>query len=362
MIKYVILIGVLIVIPFGIYFYFLLKRWVGFWKVDTTKKPVKAALIVGAIALCATLSNFFSIWAVVLLHVVMITLITDLINKLIKGKWWETAYRSGIITFLCTALIMGYGYWNISHIVEKDYQITTTKNLKQESYRVAFIADVHAGENMSGERLKEACERIQKQKPDMVILGGDIVDEQTTKAQMEEAFAVLGSLDSTYGTYYVYGNHDRQSYSADPLYTDKDLRQAITDNGIKPLEDETFNIDDSFLLVGRMDKGHGNDRAELTELIPEGTDDFIFVLDHQPTELMENDQIGSDLIVSGHTHAGQVWPIGLISELVGINEKNYGYEKMDNLNVIVTSGLNGWGYPVRTQGKSEFVIIDIKGE
>lgn len=360
MIKYVAIIGLLIIIPFGIYFYHLLKRWVGFWKVDTTKKPVKVTLIIGAVVLCAMLANFFSVMAVVLLHVVMITIATDLLNLLIKGKWWEKSYKSGVITMVVTGLIMCYGYWNISNIVQKDYQITTAKELSKENYRVALIADVHVGDNMSGERLEKACEEIQKQNPDMVILAGDIVDEQTTKEQMEEAFSILGDLKSTYGTYFVYGNHDRQPYSNAPLYTEEDIETAITANGIKTLEDQSVAIDDSFLLVGRIDKGHDNKRLDVEQLIPKDTEDFVFVMDHQPSQLEENDQAGVDLMVSGHTHAGQVWPIGLLSQLIGINEKNYGYKKMDNLNVIVTSGLNGWGYPVRTQGKSEYVIIDIK--
>lgn len=359
MVQYIIIIGLLIIIPFGIYFYHLLKRWVGFWKVDTTKKPIKIALIVGAVVLCAMLANFFSIMAVVLLHVIMITIVTDLLNLVIKGKWWDTVYKSGLITIVCTALIMGHGYWNISNIVQKDYQITTTKSLDRENYRVALIADVHFGDNMDSGRLEEACEQIQKQNPDMVILAGDIVDEQTTKAQMKAAFSILGDLKSTYGTYYVYGNHDRQPYSNAPLYSAEDIEAAITSKGIKILEDQTISIDDSFLLVGRIDQGHENQRKALKDAIPKDTDDFVFVLDHQPSQLEEHDRTGTDLIVSGHTHAGQVWPIGLLSELIGINELNYGHEKIGNLDAIVTSGLNGWGYPVRTQGKSEYVIIDI---
>ena len=71
---------------------------------------------------------------------------------------------------------------------------------------------------------------------------------------------------------------------------------------------------------------------------------------------------GVDLQLSGHTHAGQIWPVGVFTELSG--GMNYGIRTYDRLNgtfnIIVSSGIAGWGYPIRTGGHSEYVIIDIK--
>ena len=72
--------------------------------------------------------------------------------------------------------------------------------------------------------------------------------------------------------------------------------------------------------------------------------------------------VGTALILSGHTHAGQILPIGLISPLFHMNDLNYGYVKESNLNEIVTSGIAGWGYPIRTEKHSEYAIIDIKNK
>lgn len=84
------------------------------------------------------------------------------------------------------------------------------------------------------------------------------------------------------------------------------------------------------------------------------------MVDHQPVDLNVNDELKVDLQISGHTHGGQMFPVGLISDFLGFGEMNYGYQKLNYMQVIVSSGIAGWGYPLRTGSHSEYVIIDIK--
>ena len=69
----------------------------------------------------------------------------------------------------------------------------------------------------------------------------------------------------------------------------------------------------------------------------------MLLLDHQPRGLKENKKVGVDLSLSGHTHAGQIWPTGQLGELIGVTELNYGYRQDHNYQVIVSSGIGGWG-------------------
>ena len=64
-------------------------------------------------------------------------------------------------------------------------------------------------------------------------------------------------------------------------------------------------------------------------------------------------------MLSGHTHAGQMWPVGLITTLFDKGTVNYGQKLFDNMQLIVSSGIAGWGYPLRTGKHSEYVVIHI---
>ena len=83
------------------------------------------------------------------------------------------------------------------------------------------------------------------------------------------------------------------------------------------------------------------------------------VLDHQPSEYKKAENTGCDMILSGHTHAGQIWPVGLFASLFHFDELNYGEQKQGNLDAIVTSGIAGWGYPIRTEKHSEYVVVNL---
>ncbi|MDO4299400.1 MAG: metallophosphoesterase [Lachnospiraceae bacterium] len=246
----------------------------------------------------------------------------------------------------------------MTQVIKTEYQIVTDKNVG--NYKLVLITDTHYDTIQDTNVLKQKIAEINQESPDLVILGGDIVEEDTSKKAMEEVFQVLGGLESTYGIYYVYGNHDRQPYTEHRSYTDQELEDAISGNGITILADSYQEINEDLILAGREDAKWGNHsgRASVEELLADvDREKYIIVADHQPIEAKENDAQGVDLELSGHTHAGQIWPIGIISELTGI--LNYGKYQQGNCQIIVSSGFTGWGYPVRTQEHCEYVVIHI---
>ncbi|MGN0252392.1 MAG: metallophosphoesterase [Oliverpabstia sp.] len=231
-----------------------------------------------------------------------------------------------------------------------------------EDYKIVLITDTHYGTIQNTDVLKNKIDEINAQNPDIALLGGDIVEEGMSKEAMEEAFQVLGRIQAKYGVYYVYGNHDRQPYTRNKSYTDEELANAIQSNGITILEDSFVEINHDLILAGRGDAAWRNTSGRATvEEILQGADreKYIIVADHQPIEAEENDMQGVDMELSGHTHAGQIWPVGLLSEMIGI--LNYGEYQTGNCNVIVSSGFTGWGYPVRTEEHCEYVVVNIKG-
>ena len=173
--------------------------------------------------------------------------------------------------------------------------------------------------------MDRAVEELNKEGLDIVILGGDIVEEDTTKEEMQQAFQVLGGIETSKGIYYVYGNHDRQPYTDHRSYTDEELKEAAEENHITILEDSYVEINEELILAGRGDAMWGNSsgRKSMEELL-QGVDrnHYIITADHQPIQAEENVAQGVDLEVSGHTHAGQIWPVGGLSQLTGIQCKN----------------------------------------
>lgn len=300
------------------------------------------------------------------LHLIVVFILSDGINLLFRTSrsklalHWQRLYGFGIIPLILFSCLMMYGRSNMNHVVETDYIVITDKAIREEGYRVAFLSDLHYGTVQDKAVLQSEISKINAQNPDIVILGGDIVEEGTSKEDMQDVFCYLGSLEAPLGVYFVYGNHDRQADADIRTYTDAELATAIKDNGIVILEDEGKLLDGALMLIGRADVGWNLDcpRKKISELVPDDGDNlFLLTVDHQPLELEENDAAGIDLMLSGHTHAGQLFPVGYVTELLG--GLNYGIYYGRNCKSIVSSGFAGWGYEIRTQANCEYVIVDI---
>lgn len=266
-------------------------------------------------------------------------------------------YRSGIVPAFAAGILLVYGYFNMLHIVSAEYTVTSDK--LQSDYTVVLLTDTHYDTIQSPELLKKTAGEINHLHPDMVVLGGDMVEEGTSKQSMEEAFRLFGSLESRYGIFYIYGNHDRQLYTASPAYTQTELAETIESNGIAILDDKWISIGEDLVLAGRQDASYPSGRVSLATLLQDADRQrFILAVDHQPVETEENAAQGVDLELCGHTHAGQIFPVGYINILMGT--LNYGEYDMDGSKVIVSSGVTGWGFPVRTQGRCEYVVVHLK--
>lgn len=337
---------------------------------EPKKRKQKLIVFVIVLILVAPAFSLYRVWTIVLLHFVAFSLVFDLIHmiaqKVLRGKLpkpIQIVYYSHVLVILLVAFVLGYGYYNMTDIVKTEYMVTTEKPLREEGYRIALLTDLHIGNSLTVEDLRIQVERISQEDVDFVVLCGDIVDESTTKEQMKKTFEALGEITSRYGVYFVYGNHDSSSYSRKPNYTSMELRDAILKAGITILDDSSITINDELVLVGRADLsfGYENERASAAELMTGlDTKKEIILLDHRPCEYNEVKAAGYDMILSGHTHAGQIWPAGFLAKLLKFDDFNYGYKKLNQLNAIVSSGMSGWGYPIRTEKHSEYVIITLQ--
>ncbi|MCH5251709.1 MAG: metallophosphoesterase [Lachnospiraceae bacterium] len=348
----------------GVYYYILINRILSLF-VKQIKIPWKIVIALLALILGLLSGDLFSTIGVILVHIAAAALVMEVVNLIVKraGKQsekpkWNRIYKSCLIPVLITAVIFTYGYFNIRHVVEKEYTVETEKNIRQD-YRVLLVTDSHYGTIFETETLKKLKTRMDAVEADIALLGGDIVDESTTKDEMQEIFRTFGQIKAKYGVYYIYGNHDRQRYASSSYYTPQELEDTIRQSGITVLEDNYVSIAPGLVLAGREDASPA--RKSVTDIL-QGVkpEDYIIMADHQPIEYAENKKAGVDLILSGHTHAGQIFPSGYVMKFFHTFDLWYGHTTVDSMDAVVSAGLAGWGYPIRTQKHSEYTIINIK--
>lgn len=301
-----------------------------------------------------------------IVHLVVIWLICDGISRLAEKKRGQkfTRYYAGAAAIAVTFAYMACGWYLDHHVWRKPYAIETDKQVG--SLRIVQFADSHVGATFSGEKFLEHVRSMQAENPDIVVITGDFVDDDTTKDDMAAACAALGTLNTTYGVYYSFGNHDKGYYGSQYRgYSGDDLVAELEKNNVIVLQDEVVLLDDDFYLIGRQDRseeyGSGG-RASMIELTAGlDPDKYIIVLDHQPADYDAQEASGVDLVLSGHTHGGQFFPINYMGQWTGIDDKTYGLEKRSNTNFIVTSGISDWAIKFKTGCRSEYVVIDITG-
>ena len=318
---------------------------------------------------CAALlpiAAFFlvNVYAVIIvwLHVIVFLAVGDLIGFIIrKARKRPRGDLAGIISLSLVTVYLACGWFFAHHVFETRETFTTGKDLGADRLRIVAFADSHVGVTLDGEGFAEQMARVSVTRPDAVVVLGDFVDDDTEKDDMLRACEALGELETKYGVYLVLGNHDR-GYFRYRNFSGDDLFAALDSAGVTVLRDEAALINGSFYIVGRRDRSE-RDRLSASELM-RGLDDtkYAIMLDHQPNDYAAEAEAGADLVLSGHTHGGHVFPGGLIGLWTGANDRTYGSERRGDTDFYVTSGISGWGIPFKTGCISEFVVIDIVRE
>lgn len=301
---------------------------------------------------------------VVLLHLVVVWLIGDLIALLItklRGKDFKRYYVGGVV-IVFTAAYLCVGWYLAHNVWRTDYTITTDKNIG--SIRIVLFSDSHVGTTFDGDDWKQYIDRMNKEDPDVILITGDFVDDDTSREDMIKSCEAMGDLQTKYGVYFSFGNHDKGYYDKSYRgYDGDDLISELKKNNVVVLQDEKVLIDNRFYIIGRQDRSEeqrDNSRDEM-ETLTRNLDKtkFSIVMDHQPYDYEAESEAQVDLVLSGHTHGGQLIPINHVGEWTGENAKAYGYEKRKDTNFIVTSGISDWAIKFKTGCKSEYVVIDV---
>ncbi len=277
-----------------------------------------------------------------------------------KRSWriWRRIYAGGLTAIALAAVIAVGGYFNARHISVTKYEVGLSKVASGE-LRIAMVSDIHLGAFLHGEDMSSIVEKINALEPDIVLLDGDVYEESTSAEDIEQSLEAFRTLRATYGVYYVPGNHEYNAQRRGVLDM-RVLSDELNSAGVAPMKDEAVGIGGLFTLVGR-DDATVSSRKPLSELL-RGVDlsKPVIILDHQPRDVEEASQSGADLQLSGHTHAGQLFPAGELSKLSGVFPVVYGLKEYGSFRIIVSSGAGVWGFPMRVGSPSEIMLVTIK--
>jgi predicted MPP superfamily phosphohydrolase len=305
-----------------------------------------------------------SFWLAFMLYYFLFAALFDLLRllhqffgifpEIITTNYVKAKFIALITVMVIVSITVIYGYFNFINPRILKFEISIPKkNSQLEMLNIAVASDLHLGTIVSKSRLDDFVNKINSLNADIVLLPGDIFDEDIGPIIKKNLGDDLKKLRAKYGVYASTGNHEYIG----------GVEKAVTymeDHGIKVIRDDAVLVDSSFYIVAREDKDitrfSGKKRKELSEITKNMDKKYpAILLDHQPYDLHLASENGIDLQLSGHTHHGQLWPVNYITSM--IYELSWGYKKMNNTHYYVSSGFAGWGPPVRTGSRTEIVNI-----
>lgn len=273
-----------------------------------------------------------------------------------KSKIRLSYYGASLLIALS---IMFYGNYKFRNPEITELNLTIDKPAPNDikELKIVVVSDIHVGVLIDRPILKKYVDLIMAQKPDIILIVGDIIDYDLASVEIQGMEQEFQRLRAPYGVFASTGNHDYIALKNEKRGAKVDWIDQKT--GLTLLRDEALLVDSSFYIVGREDESTLNRRKDLPEIM-EGVDKNlpIIVINHEPHRLHEESDNGADIALYGHTHNGQIFPYNYVLKMH--YELPYGYKKKDNTHMYVSSGLGLAGPQYRIGTKSEIVVLNIK--
>lgn len=302
--------------------------------------------------------NLGAIWMVFILYMTIALLISDLSGLLFPMiRRYSSLYFPVVLAFVAVLLLWGHvNYLNpkVERVAVDLFPHNGSGDGRQSAdsavpLRIVAVSDVHLGYATGKKALGKYVEKINSLHPDVVLIGGDLIDNSVKPVAEEKMWEELGQIDAPDGIFMVPGNHEYISGI-------DSVSEFISRTPIVLLRDSVVRLPGGLALVGRDDRSNRR-RMDLEELLKGTGDAPVMLLEHQPYDIATKDSLGIALQFYGHTHRGQVWPMSLLVDKM--YPQSYGYRKWNNSHVIVSSGLSLWGPPFRIGTDSDLWVIDL---
>ena len=328
--------------------------------------PVSHILRVVAPGTPAMITSWIgSFWLAALFYLFLLGLVVDLVrffNFIVPFMPAFVESNRVVIGRVAAAIVMAsltitfvWGYVNAKHVRVREIPVVIESLSKiKNPLTVAYVSDVHIGYEVGERHLADIVERLNEADPDLILIGGDLLEEPPVL--IEDMLDTLSRLDATYGVYATVGNHE--------YYTGLTAgRDFMNRAGIRLLIDEVETIDGLVNVAGLADPSGtraGLGTRDAFRRMMDDRDETLptILLYHSPVRIDEIASSGAvDLMLSGHTHNGQFYPVNMITDR--LFRVAYGQAQVDGMNLYVSSGAGTWGPPIRVGSASEVVIFTL---
>ncbi len=307
-----------------------------------------------------------SFWFAFMLYFFLFILLIDLTRLLnhffsiyptfITANYLATKFVAFIVVLFVSIIIIIAGFINTRNIKINHAEINIPKKSSMmNELNIVLVGDFHLTLINNGELLDKIVGNINSLDADIVLMTGDILDDNINILKRDNIGQSLSKIKSKCGVFVSNGNHEFIN-GADEL--DKYMEEM----GLSVIRDSSVFIENSFYVVGRDDRSKinftGKQRKSLKEIMTDINKNYpVILLDHTPSKLEEAVNENIDLQLSGHTHNGQMFPVNFITKW--IYEISWGYLKKEQTQFYVTCGVGTWGPPVRLGSNSEIVNLKI---
>ncbi|KAL7854351.1 hypothetical protein SRHO_G00165410 [Serrasalmus rhombeus] len=342
-----------------------------------------AVLLLLVLAHCSYLSMFYLVdtephWLALLSYTclgVYIILVFFLMAFSCVSRLWSSssdgqdgsAIGQTVLALMVTALLTVYGLFNAAQppqVVEVEVPVEKLP-ASMDGLKIVLLSDIHLGPTIGRSKLQLIVTMVNHLEPDVVVIVGDLTDSQVSR--LRTAAEPLGLIQARLGSYFATGNHDYYTADVESWF------EFLSSKGIQPLHNSHARVfrpgqsQDWICLAGVDDleasmlryPGHGMDIEKA--LSGCSKDNPIVLLAHQPHAAKKALQQRPDinLVLSGHTHAGQMFPLTLLAFLV--NPYFCGlYRVSEHTMVYVTPGTGYYGIPMRIGSRAEITQIILR--
>lgn len=287
------------------------------------------------------------------LYYLLLLMVWDILCLFIRPG--ESVTAVGTVTVLVVAIgIVLCGFIHARRIITKRYSLKFGNS--GEEFRLVMVSDLHMGAFVRQRHISKLVKRINALSPDLVVIAGDLFDVDNEllndPEELKKISKRLRKIKSKYGIYAVMGNHD-------PKVDDKTMLRFLKMAHIKLLDNASVRLS-QIHLIGRTDAGN-NERIPLQEILKNAVPGkLMVVIDHNPAGIDEAAEHGADLVLCGHTHRGQFFPVNIFTKWANGKRYFYGHEQFGKTYAIISSGVGFFQLPVRIGTSNEVVDIRIQ--